>query len=328
MSESIVKRMTAAVVASPVTGGAAEQVAGLDPGVIIARYAATGVDVQRYFEGVEQVKIFRCVDTGYRFYHPPEVAGEAAFYAELEHPDRRAYGDSEPDYRHWGDDYEFALGRLEPGETVLDVGCGFGYFLERAREKAEVMGIDGSPHAQARCEAKGIPFRLGSIQDHAEDLEARFDTVCAFHVLEHVYDVGTFLRSIVRVIKPGGRLIVAVPNNMPFIRRFEVYNTMNLPPHHMGLWNTDSLERAAANFGLQTRETDYSETSGRWVVEAYLHAAYLMGVTTELHHHSAWDKAKMLLAAPLTLPLSFVHYVRNRGVSTRNVLTAEFGKPA
>lgn len=58
----------------------------LDAATIVARYRESKVDVARYFTGLTKVSIYECTETGYRFFHPPSLAGEADFYEQLYDP--------------------------------------------------------------------------------------------------------------------------------------------------------------------------------------------------------------------------------------------------
>lgn len=309
-------------VTSPVTGGGTRFVKELDAATIVARYAEQGFDVASYFDGMEKVAILQCEDTGYRFFYPPSLAGEDDFY---EHLNRISTADSEdPSYRDWSDDYEYLFSRLVPGERLLDVGCGKGAFVKRAAEVCEATGIDGNSNAVARAVASGLDVRRGHTSDFRDEFAGRFDTVASFQVLEHIYAVAGFIEDLKQFIKPGGRIVIAVPNNEPYLRRFDPYNAMNCPPHHIGLWNLKSLDRLGQHFGLKIVDHAYCETSGRWHVEAYLQARLMLGLTTEIHEHGMKEKLAMLALAPLTVPQSLVRHVRTGGLGTRNVVAVSF----
>lgn len=310
---------------SPVTGGPTRLFDALDSATIVARYRDGKVDVSRYFAGLNKVEVFECVETGYRFFHPPSLAGEADFYEQLYDPSSSEQW-VDPDYREWSDDYQYAFDRIVPGERLLDVGCGYGYFLRRAAEKAVVTGIDGNKFAQAHCQKLGLDVHLGLSRDYRDQFADTFDTVTAFQILEHIYDVRGFMTDLIAMVKPGGRLIIAVPNNEPYIRRFDPYNTWNCPPHHVGLWNRASLAKMAGVFGLMPVEHEYCEVSGRWTVEAYLRARYMLGITQEVHDHSLAQKLKMAMLAPYTVPMSLIRYARTGGQGTRNVIAMTFTK--
>lgn len=113
-----------------------------------------------------------------------------------------------------------ALARLQPGEQVLDVGCGTGTLaLEAARRvghTGRVTGIDPGTEQIARARAKAarrhmpIEFRVGVIEeiafpDHTFDVV--FSTLMMHHLPAPLKRQG--LAEIARVLKPGGRLVIA-----------------------------------------------------------------------------------------------------------------------
>ena len=111
------------------------------------------------------------------------------------------------------------LARLQPGETVLDVGCGTGTLAiagkRRVGSTGKVYGIDASPEMIARAGRKarqaglGIEFRNASIEQLPFQ-DAQVDVVLStlmFHHLPHpVRENG--LREIRRILKPGGRVLI------------------------------------------------------------------------------------------------------------------------
>jgi len=112
------------------------------------------------------------------------------------------------------------LGAVEagPGETILDVGCGRGLDLLTLRHKgATLFGFDGS---LVMLKIAGDNFREQSVVPRllagsAENLpyaDMSFDKVICKGAIDHFYDPGQALAEMVRVLKPGGRLVVAVAN--------------------------------------------------------------------------------------------------------------------
>lgn len=99
-----------------------------------------------------------------------------------------------------------------PGDRILDVGCGSGdqvaLWLNCGRH---AMGVDKSPLAAAKGEERGLQISAGELQE-AGFSEDYVDIVYANHVLEHTVDPHVMINEIVRVLKPGGILIVGVPN--------------------------------------------------------------------------------------------------------------------
>lgn len=111
---------------------------------------------------------------------------------------------------------------LRPGERFLDVGCGTGHLLAAAaRRGAETVGVDLSEEG-VRV-ARGVSPRSTVLVARGESLpfpEASFDCVAAAGSLEHFLDIPRGLAEMSRVLRPGGRLLVVVPNARYFLAAF------------------------------------------------------------------------------------------------------------
>jgi SAM-dependent methyltransferase len=101
----------------------------------------------------------------------------------------------------------------QPGERVLDAGCGPGFYvaelLERVGDRGSVVGVDASAQMLAMT-AKRAPradLREGNVTAlPAED--ADFDRALSVQVLEYVADIPAALSELHRALRPGGRLLV------------------------------------------------------------------------------------------------------------------------
>lgn len=103
------------------------------------------------------------------------------------------------------------------GLRILDIGCGAGLLCEPlARLGAQVIGIDPSPSniAAARLHADrghlSIDYRCITVEEM--DVRERFDVVLAMEVVEHVSDVGLFVKRCASMLKPGGLMVVSTLN--------------------------------------------------------------------------------------------------------------------
>lgn len=102
--------------------------------------------------------------------------------------------------------------------AVLDLGCGHGALLHFAREAGytKLRGVDGSPEQVAAAQRLGIEgVEAGDLLDAlAAQADASLDVVIAFDVIEHFTrdELLPFVDHVYRVLKPGGRWIIHVPN--------------------------------------------------------------------------------------------------------------------
>ncbi len=101
---------------------------------------------------------------------------------------------------------------IEPGQAVLEVGCGTGQLTGWLAEQASpgvVVGVDFAASMVAQARAKGIPAEFRVADVCRDDLGAAcFDLVLCFHSFPHFRDHPAALRNLARAMKPGGRLTV------------------------------------------------------------------------------------------------------------------------
>jgi 2-polyprenyl-3-methyl-5-hydroxy-6-metoxy-1,4-benzoquinol methylase len=143
---------------------------------------------------------------------------------------------------------------LRPGARVLDVGCGRGVHLAALADRGfEVHGFEVSGRASRGIDPRA---KLAIAPDLAQvGYPGRFfDQVILWHVLEHLRDpVGT-LREVRRVLRPGGRLIVAVPNFGSLQARWAGPAWFHLdPPRHLYHFTVPVLRRLVETADFRIR---------------------------------------------------------------------------
>ena len=114
---------------------------------------------------------------------------------------------------------DFLLGRVLPGEAVLDLGCGLGDFTAALGEHgAMVTGCDVAQEAlrRARVRFPTLEFVLSGGELPFGD--ETFDVVWAGEVLEHVQDGLGLLAEVRRVLRLDGRLLLSTPDHAPLRR--------------------------------------------------------------------------------------------------------------
>lgn len=141
--------------------------------------------------------------------------------------------------------YQLAAALIRPGDHVLDSACGLGYgshLLARLTGCASVLGVDGSDYAvrYAQMNFAAVEPRLQFDkawlpQDLARLADRRFDVIVSFETLEHIADPEGLLAQFNRLLRPGGRIIVSVPNDWSD----ETGEDPN--PHHLHVYTLDKL---------------------------------------------------------------------------------------
>ena len=185
--------------------------------------------------------------------------------------------------------------RARPGARALDLGCGFGrhtYALARGAVSVvaldagrdEITGVQGMLGAMA-LEHEFDPTRLlaSAIVGDAHHLpfpDATFDHVICSEVLEHIPDDVTVLRDIVRVLRPGGTLVVTVPRYGPERINWwlsEAYHSV--PGGHIRIYRRRVLRARLRDAGLQVQSSHHAHA---------LHSPYwwlkcAVGTTNDQH---------------------------------------------
>ena len=104
------------------------------------------------------------------------------------------------------------LQHVERGASVLDVGCGTGFVLERLAEHFDAWGCEPDPGVRARA-TEGIRNRIlpGSTDNLVAARSRQYAAVMLLDVLEHLDDDVAALQQIRPVLEPGGVVLITVP---------------------------------------------------------------------------------------------------------------------
>jgi len=229
----------------PVTGEPARRLVQWVPARLLTELwrIELQVDVKPSFGGQEEFGLWES-PTGLYFFDPA-LEGDHAFYQQL--------------YRHmverklWSQDgarseFRLAATRIRPGDHVLDVGCGFAAF-RRTIPQARYVGLEPN------LAGDNAEVLDQSLADHLREHAGAYDAVCAFQVMEHLTAPRQMFADMVRAAKPGGLLIVGVPQVPSAITRIPNF-LINAPPHHLTWWTKDALAALATRCGAAVESID------------------------------------------------------------------------
>lgn len=264
-----------------------------------------------------QLAMRRCRSCGLVYLSPrPTREAIGAFYPPDYQPYRRAVED-EPwalmrlmrrrklaDRRRLVERYR---GEGAPGR-VLDVGCSTGLFLhEMALAGWEAEGVELSPEAADYARRRfGLRVQTGMLED-AQLAPGSFDLVTFWDVLEHVYSPTDTLARAATLLKPGGLVVVHVPNwDSPERRLFGRHWAGWDPPRHLYVFDRASLGGLLQGAGFQVLD---------WVCFMPAYFTWLISLEHALETHAPRLRAPLirLLRLPgLRLPLEPAFWLLNR----------------
>lgn len=136
------------------------------------------------------------------------------------------------------------------GGELLEVGCGYGYFLDEAgpyfRRRA---GTEFSPDAASHARRTGAEVFVGGIEQLPAT--AMFDCALAIQVIEHIYHPVDFMKELVAHIKPGGYVVIATPDIGGALRKLMGKSWPSFKvPEHVVYFDFDGLQRLMKRTGL------------------------------------------------------------------------------
>jgi SAM-dependent methyltransferase len=163
----------------------------------------------------------------------------------------------------------FAIGTRDPlfkaPGTILDLGCGSGWFLEAMRSRGwNTHGVEISPSAsRLGRESKGLQIFCGTLQD-AKFPSEYFDYVRSNHSFEHMSLPNETLKEIHRILKPDGKLLIGVPNFESLNARiFKQYWWYLGAPVHPFTYSVKTLSQMLVKHGFSVTKVTYnSDYSG------------------------------------------------------------------
>ena len=152
--------------------------------------------------------------------------------------------------------YRLATKDLAEGK-LLDIGCGVGDFLHTAEEKGwECMGVEPSEEAKVIAR-KRIKANIINSEELEQIPDNTIDLITMWHVLEHVDDLKWQVEHLQRLIKPNGRIVIAVPNYKSHDGQFykEHWAAYDVP-RHLNHFNKQTITKIFKSKGLQLKKTD------------------------------------------------------------------------
>lgn len=182
------------------------------------------------------------------------------------------------------------LRALPPGTRVIDAGCGEGVLVEEFRARLPIVGVDPNYSSDVVTSASltSLPFQDGS-----------FDRALCLDVLEHLTfsEQSQALAELFRVIRPGGELLISVPNlahlqsRVHFLLRGRLIHTASLAKHPGDRPAGEFIDLAVrAGFRIRERRGIFPTVPvlTRWIRRAPSRLAWLHALLTRTLPVPGW----------------------------------------
>ncbi len=212
---------------------------------------------------IQDHRIVRCTSCGLvRLYPMGSDVERASLYSERYYESASptecgygGYGSARDLYLRTARKRIRAIERHSKGGRLLDVGCGFGYFLEVAQGSFdECWGVDISGHAAEAVRQKGICCHQGDLAA-AQFADRYFDVVVMEDLLEHVSSCGALLSEVRRILRDDGLLAITTPNIRSWLATISRDRWVSFKiPEHVVYYSPATIGRVLATNGFHTTE--------------------------------------------------------------------------
>lgn len=197
------------------------------------------------------------------------------------------------------------------GGRILDVGCGAGFFLRALPEKSWLRyGVEiGSEAAKAAAASLGQEHIFQGTLIESKFEKASFDVITFWSALEHTNEPRMNLVEARRIMKPGGTIVIQVPNAASYQAKIFKGNWFSLDaPRHRYHFNLQNLKQILEATGF----TIYHSTFQSKVHNSH---ALRQSLKARLWHKSIPKSAAFLLAIPLLKPFDFFMSGSDKGAT-------------
>jgi SAM-dependent methyltransferase len=232
---------------------------------------ADGADPSRYGQGA--FRVARCRQCGLWYLSPRLSEAEMAeFYRRGDYfsprsgtsamPAASAMSVASSGYDDYGRQerslratFRAVLKRMDlhglTGGSLLEIGCGYGYFLREAEPFFDTRaGAEMSADAAGRAAPHVDDIFVGGVE--AVPADRKFDCIVALHVIEHVYHPREFLARVAGHLKDGGALLLAAPDMGGFWRKLMGNKWPSFKiPEHVAFYEAATLSRLMRDAGFR-----------------------------------------------------------------------------
>lgn len=169
------------------------------------------------------------------------------------------YANQEKEYLATFDDDVNRIRDFATEGSVLDIGCGYGYFVRRALAAGfDAYGVDFSSDGirEAEKHAPGRVFR-GTVDEVEALADRKFDVIFASHLIEHIPEPRPFIETLARRLNEGGIVMLVTPNIESWLARVSGRRWVSFKiPEHVAYYTPTTIGQLLEAAGLEVVAID------------------------------------------------------------------------
>jgi SAM-dependent methyltransferase len=193
---------------------------------------------------------------------------------------------------------------------LLEIGCGNGFFLERALHLGfrDVRGIEPSRDAVSQAKPSLRRHIIGDIMRPGIFKAGEFDAICMFHIFDHIPDPNEVLLECLRIMKPRGFILALNHNVESWSARLLGERSPIIDIEHTFLYSSSTMRRIFEINGFEVMEQ-----GGVWNTYSITYLFHLLPLPRRLKDIILYAlKASAFGRVPLTLPLGNLYLIARR----------------
>ena len=255
--------------------------------------------------------VVNCNNCGFAF-ADPFIAGDHEFYNLLPHA-------AEDGAENWKWEFDKTFKKIaditsnHKDLNLLEIGASTGDFVRRIAGLIPKKNIFCLEHSEiginsikkAGIEAHSWDFRT---LEAKEEFSKKFDIICLFQVLEHLDQLADTFKTFNAIAKPGGHLLIGVPNGKKI--KFNELNDalLDMPPNHIGRYNKKSFEFLGVKYGWEIEEIAVEPYTSLDVMKTVMYYQSLKRAQFPPIKETVWYKVDRYLAIKyMRLQAIFMH---------------------